>query len=184
MVSETEKQLSTYPPEVLIFISSSLPSPPAPSLTHRAPWVCFPNNPTIIRLSRTWLLSGRTYSFLGSWLIGLPRYRTVSHWNEMLFSHHYFKHIKLKSFYLFYHCAFLTASVADVSRGSWVDGKSNDSENYSGGDQTLNRKQCRAHRRPSASFQERNRARVWEETVPPVAASRCFSRRKWLLGTS
>lgn len=66
MVSERKKQRSTYPPEVLIFISSPLPSPPAPSLTPRAPWVCFPNNPTIIRLSRTWLLSGRLYSFLGN----------------------------------------------------------------------------------------------------------------------
>lgn len=141
------------------------------SHTHRAPRVCFPNNPNIILPLRTWLLSGRLHSFLGEWSVWLPRYGKISHWNEMRFSHRYFKRIKLK---LFHHCAFLAARLVYVSRGSWMDVHSNDNHSNSGGDQNNKRKQCRAHRRPPASFQEQDRVRVWEGTVPPVAVGRWF----------
>lgn len=109
MVSERER--SSHPPTLqksrycLPSLLASLP--PSLSLTHTAPQVCFPNNPNIIMPFRTQLLS----DFILSWENGRFDYQgmeKISHWNELLFSHRYFKSIKLKGFHLFFHCAFLT----------------------------------------------------------------------------
>ena len=60
-----------------------------------------------------------------------------------LLSHCCFKLIKLKSFHLFCHCAFLTASLVYVSRNSWMDNNSNDNSNNYDGDNNNRKKVSR-----------------------------------------
>lgn len=56
-----------------------------------------------------------------------------------------------------------------VSRKNWMDNNSNDNcNNYDGDNNNRKKKKCCAQWRPLASFQEQNKIRVWEETVPQV----------------
>lgn len=55
-----------------------------------------------------------------------------------------------------------------VSRKNWMDNNSNDNCNNYDGDNNNRKKKCCAQWRPLASFQEQNKIRVWEETVPQV----------------